>query len=90
MEIILAGDIGGTNTRLALYEAGDFHQPQVMHFYPSGDFESLQSILSRFLEEAGGWLGGRHPDRAGFGAAGLVESEFVKPVNLPWVVELGM
>lgn len=87
MEIILAGDIGGTNTRLALYEAGNLAEPLLLRSYRSGGYESLQSILELFMEEGGGVLGGAGPGRAGFGIAGPAEAEMVKPINLPWPVE---
>ena len=44
--MILAGDIGGTNTRLGLFEAdGNKPRPMAIETYPSPDFPSLADIL---------------------------------------------
>lgn len=88
---ILAGDIGGTNTRLALFESGNLRDPQVMKVYGSGDYESLLTIINTFFEEIeaeaeGGKSWGK-PTRAGFGVAGPVDGNIVKLTNLPWVID---
>lgn len=87
MELILAGDIGGTNTRLALYEAGNLREPRGIKVYRSGDYESLQTIILRYLEESQDEVGGAALARAGFGVAGPVDGDIVKLTNLPWVVD---
>ena len=87
MELILAGDIGGTNTRLALYEAGQLGEPRCMEVYPSGDYESLQIIVLKFMEDSAGVLKEGRLIRAGFGVAGPVDGDIVKLTNLPWVVD---
>jgi len=86
METVLAGDIGGTHTRLAVFAAGDLRKPLVRRSYPSGDFESLQAIIGRFVDEVGGALPAL-PGRAGFGVAGPADGVVVKLTNLPWVVD---
>jgi glucokinase len=87
METILAGDIGGTNTRLALYDPQRLREPLLMRRYGSGDHESLQAIVQAFLAECGAALEGRQPTRAAFGVAGPVERRIVKLTNLPWVID---
>ncbi|MCZ6729954.1 MAG: glucokinase [SAR324 cluster bacterium] len=87
MELILAGDIGGTNTRLALYEMGKLGEPLSMLVYPSGDYESLLAILQKFMDEAADTFKQGQLLRAGFGVAGPVDGNIVKLTNLPWVVD---
>jgi glucokinase len=87
MELILAGDIGGTNTRLALYDAGNLREAKEIKVYRSGDYESLQTIILRYLEETREAIGSGSLTRAGFGVAGPVDGDIVKLTNLPWVVD---
>lgn len=87
MDLILAGDIGGTNTRLALYEAGNLKETRCLEVYPSGDYESLHTIVVKFMEDVAGELEQGRLVRAGFGVAGPVDGDIVKLTNLPWVVD---
>lgn len=91
--IVLAGDIGGTNSRLALFEVTDgAHGSQSQLFentYPSASQSSLDAIAERFLDEA---RAGRPelalpPRRACIGIAGPVEGNVCRATNLPWVVD---
>ena len=81
--MILAGDIGGTNTRLALVEmAGDRLKLAVEATYPSRGHGSLEAVLRRFVSEQ------PHPvGRACFGVAGPVRHGRCETTNLPWVVD---
>jgi glucokinase len=48
--MILAGDIGGTKTNLALYDWTDGRtEPVRVESFPSGDYSSLEDILRDFL-----------------------------------------
>jgi glucokinase len=79
--MILAGDIGGTHTRLALFD-GDPHEPLASAIYPSRRHAGLEEIVAAFLAE--------HPaevDCACFDVAGLVRNGRVKTTNLPWIVD---
>ena len=79
--MILAGDIGGTNTRLALVD-GDPRQPVALEIYPSGDHASLEEIVRAFIAA--------HPDElaaACFGVAGPVRDGHVRVTNLAWPVD---
>jgi glucokinase len=79
--MILAGDIGGTHTRLALFD-GDPHEPLALAVYPSRKHAGLEEIVAAFLAE--------HPadlDCACFDVAGLVRNGRVKTTNLPWTVD---
>ena len=77
---VLSGDIGGTKTRLAIFEvAGARLQGVVERSYPSRDFATLQAILEDFLA-----AGDARPDAACFGIAGPVRGDVVDVTNLPW------
>lgn len=83
--MILAGDIGGTKTNLALFsrERGP-HAPLVEATFPSGDYPSLERIVGEFLAA--------HPaavEVACFGVAGPVVEGRAEITNLPWVLDAG-
>ncbi len=80
--MILAGDIGGTNTRLGLFE-GTAAKPQLaaIEIYPSRGHKGLEEILQIFLERHPG-----HVCHACFGVAGPVTNGRVEASNLPWHV----
>jgi glucokinase len=77
---VLSGDIGGTNTRLAVFEvAGARPRSVVERSYPSRDFATLEDIIEDFLG-----AGDTRPDAACFGIAGPVRDNVVDVTNLPW------
>jgi len=85
--MIIAGDIGGTKTLLALFEPGA-RAPEVEHRYDSHAYADFPTLLGRFLDDARGELGARPKvARACFGIAGPVVDEHVKVTNLPWEVD---
>jgi glucokinase len=81
--MILAGDIGGTNARLAYFDVikGKFSLVSVTIF-PSRNFSSLDEIAAKFVDTMG-----ITPDVACFGIAGPVLNGRVETSNLPWVIE---
>jgi glucokinase len=79
--MILAGDIGGTHTRLALFD-GDPHEPLASAVYPSREHTGLEEIVAAFLAEHAAEV-----DCACFDAAGPVRDGRVKTTNLPWIVD---
>jgi glucokinase len=81
--MILAGDIGGTSTRLALFDViGGLLKPIVEQKYSSREHQNLDDIVRLFVTQH------RQPvDRACFGIAGPVKNGQVKTPNLAWVVE---
>lgn len=83
--MILAGDIGGTNTRLGLFdhEHGP-RAPLAQVRYTSGDDLSLEDIVKRFLAATGASVEG-----AAFGVAGPVLEGKARITNLPWTVDQG-
>lgn len=83
--IVLAGDIGGTNSRLALYQEAT---PLFERTYPSANYASLESVVAMFMDEALHALGGGvRPERACFGLAGPVSGGRAQVTNLPWTVD---
>ena len=86
---ILAGDVGGTKTRLALYErtgSADLFalERQVLADFESRSAPSLEEIVREFL--------GRHNaagriEAACIGLPGPVVGGAVRATNLPWVIE---
>ena len=81
--MILAGDIGGTNARLAYFQRQNGHLRLVSErIYPSREHPELGEIVTQFLEDSK-----TRPDAACFGIAGPVRNGRVETSNLPWVVE---
>ena len=83
--MLLAGDIGGTKTDLAIFahDAGT-NSPLVQAEVRSADYPSLQALVTEFLTKV------KMPvDRACFAVAGPVIDGQVKTTNLPWVMEEG-
>ena len=81
--MILAGDIGGTNARLALFDVqnGQFNLVSATIF-PSRRYSSLDKIVSEFVLTSG-----IRPAQACFGVAGPVTNGRVETSNLPWTIE---
>jgi glucokinase len=81
--MLIAGDIGGTKTALALFskEAGP-HSPAAEAQFHSAEYPSLQVIVQEFLAKLG-----KPVHRACFAVAGPVIGGRVKTTNLPWVIE---
>ena len=82
-ELILAGDIGGTKTHVALFSFQDNNlKAEVQKTYPSQEYSGLEPILEEFFAT------GKHPiGRASFGIAGPLIDGKVNPPNLDWVVD---
>jgi len=80
---ILAGDIGGTKTWLALFVDGaGALQCERQEKYPSRDYEGLEAMVAEFLD-----AGEARPDAAAFGVAGPVAGRRVATTNLPWRID---
>jgi glucokinase len=81
--MILAGDIGGTNARLAYFQTQNGRFQLVSErVFPSRDHRGLGEIVTQFLDESG-----TRPEAACFGIAGPVRNGRVETSNLPWVIE---
>jgi len=82
-EMYLAGDIGGTKTRLALYSVKKgAYDPVEEKTYPSQVYPSLEEIVQIFLSDKPFNLMG-----ASFGIAGPIIGSRARVTNLSWVVE---
>src|SRR5262245_64490852 len=81
--MLLAGDIGGTKTDLAIFSVdGGPHSPLNQTQVHSADYPSLQALVTEFLEDV------KTPvERACFDVAGPVINGRVKITNLPWVID---
>ncbi len=80
--MILAGDVGGTKTVLAICGDADFAIAREA-VYPCADYPSLEAILDAFLQPG---------ERAGlsaacFGVAGPITDNTSKITNLPWTID---
>lgn len=82
-EMILAGDIGGTKTHLALFENQEKRQWITDAKFKSAEFENLHSIVSEFLSAHPGFK----IERACFGIAGPIQDGKCRATNLPWIVD---
>ncbi len=86
--MILAGDIGATNTRLAVFRREDAEAIRATsptlaeEAFSSHSFSSLCNIVRDFVSRYG-----KQVSRACFGIAGPIRDRRCKATNLPWVVE---
>ena len=81
--MLLAGDIGGTKTNLAVFssETG-WRKPFAEATFASINYTDLESLVGEFL--------GQHNftiDRASFGVAGPVVAGHASITNLPWMMD---
>lgn len=81
--MLLAGDIGGTKTVLAVYAAEKGpNTPVVQKTYPSSNYASLELMVREFLETVD-----LPNESACFGVAGPVLAGRAQITNLPWVID---
>ena len=82
-EIVLAGDVGGTKTRLGLFEGMRGRLRLLIEkIYLSKNYKGLENILTDFLK------GRKGIASACFGVAGPVTQEVVIATNLPWWIDI--
>lgn len=79
--MILAGDVGGTKTNLALFD-GDPRMPVRLESYASREHASLEEMVAAFLPDGPNGI-----RRAGFGVAGPVRDGRSISVNLAWEID---
>jgi len=80
--MILAGDIGGTNTRLALFEGSQELKMVAQETFPSREYTELLPIVQKFLRMHSPSIA-----CASFGIAGPVKNGKCQATNLPWIVD---
>jgi len=82
-ELILAGDVGGTNTRLGIFEVNRGRLRLLFEkTFLSKNYKGLENILEDFLR------GKKGIAAACFGVAGPVTQEVVIATNLPWWIDI--
>lgn len=81
-DVILAGDIGGTKTSLALYSSQTGPGlPLEKEVFASKEFDSLEAMIQRYLAGKAVQI-----HSASFGVAGPVKDGRVQTTNLPWIM----
>lgn len=84
--MILAGDIGATNARLALFSCKRDTPEMAAHkVYPSRSFEEFDEILLQFLRDCPASIRG-----SCLGIAGPVQDGRCITTNLPWNLDAGV
>ena len=80
--MILAGDIGGTKTHLALFEQSEAKHWVSDAIFHSKEYDGLTSLLDAFFSKKPVKV-----HKACFGVAGLIKEGRCRLTNLPWVVD---
>jgi len=81
--LVLAGDIGGTKTNLALFStSGEKLRVESLRTFPSKRYSGLIPVIEEFLTG-----NARAIEAASFGIAGAVVDGKVKTPNLPWMID---
>src|SRR5688572_7277885 len=84
--MLLAGDIGGTNTRLGLFDPVRPRPRRLtLRLFPTLDFPDLTSMIAAFLDAEA--IGRGAIDGACFGVAGPVVDDAAELTNVPWRVD---
>lgn len=84
--MLLAGDVGGTNTRLGLFDRGAVRPvPRHVMTYPTAGYAGLEDMIQRFLADAGTQASGI--GTAAFGVAGPVLDNQVDLTNTTWHID---
>jgi len=83
MALLLAADIGGTKSVLAVFDLeGDLRSaPLVQGVYANRDFSGILELVSAFLGEYG-----HAPEYACLAVAGVIGNGQAVMTNLPWVI----
>ncbi len=76
--VVLAGDVGGTKTTLAIYDGDEPRSPRTTRTFESRAAGSLDEILGEFL------AGAPAPRRACLAVAGPALGRSARITNLPW------
>ena len=76
----LIGDIGGTNTRLALIQSGT--EWTAMRSFSNEDYPSLEAVIRDYLADRNA-----RPDAAAFAVAGPVRGGRVRLTNRGWTID---
>lgn len=89
--MILAGDVGGTKCRMAVYEEGSGRSGLELRLedtFPSRDYPTFEGVVEDFLSNPAVASVRSSLTTACFGIAGPVVDDRVKTSNLPWTIEV--
>ena len=82
--MILAGDIGGTKTNLALYKYNDGAlELQTQHQFVSQNYQSFTDVIQEFIS----LYSVKDIEAVCLGIAGPIINGVCKTTNLPWVID---
>ena len=82
--MILAGDIGGTKTNLALYKYNDGAlELQTQHQFVSQNYQSFTDVIQEFISS----YNVKDIEAVCLGIAGPIINGVCKTTNLPWVID---
>ncbi len=84
--MLLAGDLGATNTRLGLFKRNDARPTEVVsRDFPTTGYPGLAPMIDEFLKENNTPVG--DIEAACVGAAGPVINQRVHPTNISWYID---
>jgi glucokinase len=86
VEMLLAGDIGGTKTLLGIFSAApERPAPVEVGEFVTLEYDALEPMVREFLKAQG--IDPRRIDAACFGVAGAVTEDVARLTNVPWLVD---
>ncbi|MGI9659171.1 MAG: glucokinase, partial [Gaiellaceae bacterium] len=80
--MILAGDIGGTNARIALFARDELREPVRLEIFRSREFASFEALIEQFLV-----ADRTRVEAASFGIAGPVKDGRSNVTNVDWELD---
>ncbi len=83
---LLAGDLGGTKTILAIYSKENDPKKLFSKYYISSEWKSFDSILEDFIKQLPNHI--LLPEYGCIGVAGPIKDQNVKITNLGWEIEI--
>tara|TARA_Y100001968_G_scaffold207979_1_gene191115 strand:- start:987 stop:2030 length:1044 start_codon:yes stop_codon:yes gene_type:complete len=81
---LLAGDLGGTKTILAIYSKENYPKQLFRKYYISSEWKSFNSLFEDFLKQLPNHLS--LPEHGCIGVAGPIKDQKVKITNLEWEI----
>ena len=82
---LLAGDLGGTKTILAIYSNENYPKKLFEKYYISSEWKSFYSIFEDFIKDLPDHIS--LPEYGSIGVAGPIQNQKVKITNLGWDIE---
>ena len=85
--MIIAGDVGGTSTRLGLFDP-IFVRPRAvaLRVFATRDFADLAAMIATFIADPA--VAGASIDTGSFGVAGPMVGEMAQLTNVSWQIDL--